>query len=107
MSYTVTDSGQATQTVIERDLRPTPVGATRQRPKGVCGLGGQRLFRPDHDCDRAVTESVLELERRCAALVASGLAVAVDDGRVTALITLDVGDLEAVERLTDVVVRGV
>jgi hypothetical protein len=54
-----------------------------------------------------VTESVLQFERRGAAHVASGLAVAVDEGRVTALIPQDVCDLEAVERFADVVVRSV
>jgi hypothetical protein len=92
---------------MKRDLWLVRARAARQGPQGICCSGGAPVAREDHDRESAVTESVLEFERGSAALVASGLAVAVDECRDTALIPLDVRDPEAVERFANVVVRGV
>ncbi len=92
---------------MKRDLWLVRARAARQGPQGICCSGGPPLVREDHERDAAVAESVLQLERGSAALVASGLAIAVDERRDTALIPLDVGDPEAVERFANVVVRGV
>src|SRR5437764_327425 len=102
-----TDSGLATRAAVERDLGVLRARALRQGPKGICGSVGQPLVREDHDRDFAVAEPVLQAQRGRAPLVASGLAVAVDEIRDTALIPLDVCDLQAVERVANVVVRSV